>query len=93
MPPQLLATLVGGGIGLAGVLRVFRPQRRASARDRFDQAVEQLLLRPIDELAGARDLILDLLVGRCCLAPGEVQAQDRLGNRSRPSELWSEGVQ
>lgn len=53
--PQLLATLVGAGIGVLGVFVAFGLQRRASATDGVDRAVETLLLslnelvRGIDE--------------------------------------------
>lgn len=51
---QLLATVVGAGVGLAGVVGVFRAERRSAAGDAFEQAVERLLLR-VDGLAAAAD--------------------------------------
>lgn len=52
--PQLLATVVGAAIGIAGVVVAFRLERRASTVDSFEQSVERLLLR-IDELAADSD--------------------------------------
>lgn len=52
--PQLLATLVGGAIGVFGVWWAFRLQRRAAARDGVEQAAENLLLR-IADYVGAVD--------------------------------------
>ncbi|WP_022891599.1 hypothetical protein [Agromyces subbeticus] len=43
--PQLLATIVGGVIGVFAVWLAFGWQRRASAQDGVDQAVEYLLRR------------------------------------------------
>jgi hypothetical protein len=43
--PQLLATLVGGAIGVFGVWWAFRLQRKAATRDGVEHAVENLLLR------------------------------------------------
>ncbi|OWP20310.1 hypothetical protein CBF90_02080 [Microbacterium sp. AISO3] len=48
--PQLLATLVGGAIGVFGVWLAFRLQRRAAARDDVDRAVETLLNRIADHV-------------------------------------------
>lgn len=42
--PQLLATLVGAGVGVLGVFVAFSLQRRASSVDGLDRAVESLLL-------------------------------------------------
>ena len=42
--PQLLATLVGAGIGVAGIFIAFFLQKRASVADGLDRAVEHLLL-------------------------------------------------
>lgn len=52
--PQLLATLVGGTIGVFGVWWAFRLQRKAAARDGVEHAAENLLLR-IAEYVGAID--------------------------------------
>lgn len=43
--PQLLATLVGAGVGIYGVRLAFRWQRTATEHDAVDRAVEQLLQR------------------------------------------------
>ncbi|WP_336643795.1 hypothetical protein [Microbacterium sp. MMO-113] len=48
--PQLLATLIGGVIGVFGVWWAFRLQRRAAARDDVDRAVENLLIRISDHV-------------------------------------------
>ena len=52
--PQLLATLVGGAIGVFGVWWAFRLQRKAAARDGVEHAAENLLLR-LAEYVGAVD--------------------------------------
>lgn len=46
--PQLLATVAGAVIGIAGVVWGFDLQRRAGSADAMDRAVENLLLR-LDE--------------------------------------------
>jgi hypothetical protein len=52
--PQLLATIVGAGIGVIGVVLAFRLERRAATTDGFELSVERLLQR-IDELAADTD--------------------------------------
>jgi hypothetical protein len=42
--PQLLATLVGAGIGVVGIFIAFSLQRKASVADGLDRAVEHLLV-------------------------------------------------
>jgi len=42
--PQLLAALVGAGVGVFGVLLGFRLQRSASREDAVDAAIERLLV-------------------------------------------------
>lgn len=49
--PQLLATIVGGAIGVFAVWLAFRWQRNAAARDGVDRAVENLLQRIADHIA------------------------------------------
>lgn len=46
--PQLLATVAGAAIGIAGVVWGFDQQRRAGSAEAMDRAVEHLLLR-LDE--------------------------------------------
>lgn len=43
--PQLIATVAGAAIGIAGVLWGFHLQRRGGAADGVDRAIEHLMLR------------------------------------------------
>ncbi|WP_412168319.1 hypothetical protein ACLUS2_013755 [Curtobacterium flaccumfaciens pv. flaccumfaciens] len=52
--PQLLATVAGAGIGIAGVVLAFRLERHAASASGLEASVERLLQR-VDELASAAD--------------------------------------
>jgi len=53
--PQLVATLAGAGVGIFGVIWGFRLQRRASAGDAVDHAVEHLMIRLDEWTRAARE--------------------------------------